>query len=173
MYRAFRNCSRRNSEARHPLFPPRSTPPVQFHGKGHLRSEGVPLQEAVQGIRGCALLVICTYAVALFWTPLAAAALALDLTFASALHAYPDIELSKVLVFSRHLWYLSEQLVALALFDPDLPFGVRQARHGPSHRLADENEAPPRKSSVDIMNAALEIKFRHAVIKATFQNPRS
>lgn len=46
----------------------------------------------------------------------------------NALRAYSDKELSKstVLVFSRHLWYLSERPVALALFDPDLPLGVKR-----------------------------------------------
>ena len=29
-------------------------------------------------------------------------------------------------VFDRHLWCLSEQLVAVALFDPKLPLGVKR-----------------------------------------------
>ena len=63
-----------------------------------------------------------------FWTPLAAAVPALDLAFVNALRAYPDKELSKatVPVFRRHLWYLSERLVALALFDPDPPLGYKE-----------------------------------------------
>ena len=81
-----------------------------------------------QGIRRFALFVVRTYAAAWFRTLLAAAAPALDLAFVNALCTYPDKELSKVTVpvFCRHLWYLSERLVALALFDPDLSLGVKR-----------------------------------------------
>lgn len=113
-----------------------------------------------KGIRRCALFVVRTYAAAWFRTPLAAAAPALDLAFVNALLAYPDKELSKatVTVFGRHLWYLSERLVALALFDPDLPLGVKRDMVQAIDLQEEEDEDPPRKSAVDIKSAALANK---------------
>ena len=116
-----------------------------------------------QGIRRCALFVVRTYAAAWFRTPLAAAAPALDLAFVNALRAYPDRELSKATlpVFGRHLWYLSERLVALALFDPDLPLGVKRDMVQAidlQNEEEGEDEDPPRKSAVDIKDAALATK---------------
>ncbi|XP_043216604.1 uncharacterized protein LOC122378950 [Amphibalanus amphitrite] len=115
-----------------------------------------------RGIRRCALFVVRTYAAACFRTPFAAAAPALDLAFMNALHANPDKELSKatVPVFGRHLWYLSERLVALALFDPDLPLGVKRdmVRAMDLQEEEEEDEDPPRKSTVDINSATLATK---------------
>ena len=77
----------------------------------------------------------------------------------NALLAYHDKQLSKatVPVFGRHLWYLNERLVALALFDPDPP--IRYMRDMvQAIDLQKEEDDPLRKSAVDIKSATLAIK---------------
>ena len=50
----------------------------------------------------------------------------LHLAFVNALWAYPDKEIRAIVpVFGRHLLYLRERLVILALYDPDLPLAVK------------------------------------------------
>ena len=49
-------------------------------------------------------------------------------SFAESLVAYLDKDIAKATSTSlgRHLWYLSEQLVGLALFDEDLSLTTKQ-----------------------------------------------
>src|SRR5678816_1566154 len=78
---------------------------------------------------------ICIFAVRLYlkiWitAPLAAAAPQNDLRFLQALLDYDTIHnpIAKAASakMSRHLWYLSEELVGLALFDKDVPTAVKR-----------------------------------------------
>ena len=79
----------------------------------------------------------------------------------NALRAYPDKELSKatVSVFRRQLWYLSERLVALALFDPDPPLRCKRDMVQAIDLQKEEEEDLPRKSAVDIKSATLATKM--------------
>ena len=126
-----------------------------------------------QGFSHCALFVIRTYATAWFRNPLAAAAPALNLAFVNALRAYPDKEpsMATVPVFGRHLSYLSERLVALTLFDPDLPLGIKRDMVQAidlQKEKEEEDEDQPRKPAVDIKSAALATKM-----VASFVTPSS
>ena len=69
-----------------------------------------------------ALFSVRVYIRAWFQAPLAAAAPSNDLSFLKQLISYEDKHISKaaVIAFSRHMWYLSEVLVSLAFFDPNI-----------------------------------------------------
>ena len=102
------------------------------------------------GIRRAVVFVVSSYTAAWFQAPFAAAAPATDLGFLKALVAYPDRSLSKAVVpvFMRHLWYLSERLVLVALFDDDVPLATKRAMVAAS-RDREGSEDPPRRVTVD------------------------
>jgi len=69
-----------------------------------------------------------------------------DLQFLKAIHTYPDKEVSQVALtaFSRHLWYLSETLVGLSLFDDSVTFDEKQ-RMVYSMRNNQGSDEPPKR----------------------------
>jgi hypothetical protein len=85
-----------------------------------------PLEKS--SLRRFVVFVVTTYVRAWFTAPCAAAAPANDLRFLQNIVAYGDRAISKAaeLAFTRHLWYLSEHLVVLALFDKDVSVQTKQ-----------------------------------------------
>lgn len=83
------------------------------------------------GIRDVCVFIVRLYARAWFTAPDAIAAPYNDLRFLQCLKRYEGIHsaISKAAVnkFSGHLWYLSEELIALALFDPAVPADTKRA----------------------------------------------
>lgn len=69
-----------------------------------------------------------------------------DLQFLKAIHTYPDKEVSQVALtaFSRHLWYLSETLVGLSLFDDSVTFDEKQ-RMVYNMRNNQGSDEPPKR----------------------------
>jgi hypothetical protein len=98
------------------------------------------------------------YVTAWFTAPQATSAPANDLRFYQSLVAYSavDNKLSKAVTntFGRHLWYLSEHLVALALFDSHTPADVLQEIVTAMTACdAEEGEEPPKKAQLDALSA--------------------
>lgn len=79
-------------------------------------------------LRRFVIFVVMIYVRAWFTAPCAAAAPANDLRFLQNIVAYGDRAISKAaeLAFTRHLWYLSEHLVVLALFDKNVSVQTKQ-----------------------------------------------
>ena len=79
-------------------------------------------QNELAGLKMISLFVSLIYAH--FWheAPLADHAPINDLKLLTVLHQYPvhDVKIAAVTAFCRHLWYLSEYLAPLALFDERL-----------------------------------------------------
>ena len=84
-----------------------------------------------RGIRDVSLFIVRLYVRAWFTAPDAVSAPRNDLGFLQSLKRYEDIHraISKAAVnkFSGHLWYLNEELIALAIFDPAVPADTKRA----------------------------------------------
>lgn len=84
-----------------------------------------------RGIHDVCVFIVRVYVRAWFTAPDAVSAPRHDLGFLQSLKAYesihPAISKAAVKKFSGHLWYLSEELVALALFDPSVPADTKRA----------------------------------------------
>ena len=82
------------------------------------------------GLRSICIFVCRIYARAWTEAPIAAAAPRNDLALVKDLLAYTEV--NKVVArtsltkFQNHLWYLSEELVALALFDSEVPIDEKR-----------------------------------------------
>ncbi|KAG0712093.1 hypothetical protein GWK47_002150 [Chionoecetes opilio] len=79
------------------------------------------------GLRDICVFAVKLYLKAWFTAPLAAAAPKSDLELMKALAAYPNRVIGKAAraKLAKHLWYLSEDLVGLALFDRAVPFATK------------------------------------------------
>ncbi|KAG0707001.1 hypothetical protein GWK47_024234 [Chionoecetes opilio] len=79
------------------------------------------------GLRDICVFVVRLYLKAWFTAPLAAAAPNSDLELMKALAAYPNRVIGKAAraKLAKHLWYLSEDLVGLALFDRAVLFATK------------------------------------------------
>ena len=110
---------------------------------------------------------MCLFAVTLYlksWitAPLAASAPRNDLTLLQDLHRYRQHNgtISRVTCtkLEGHLWYLSEQLVALAFFDHDVPASTKRkmvtALQKDSVDDDDELEPPPNRISMTAVSAS-------------------
>ena len=94
-----------------------------------------------------------------------------DLALLKDLVAYPDEEIAKFTSKSlgRHLWYLSERLVALVFFDDSLSLDTKRDMVKASN---DEEgaEDPPRRVTVDIRDTSFTNKtIAHFVTKGTMK----
>jgi hypothetical protein len=71
---------------------------------------------------------VIVYVRAWFQAPQAAAAPANDLELLKKMVSYADKQISDAAVtaYCRHLWYLSESLVALSFFDPDVCLSIKR-----------------------------------------------
>lgn len=101
------------------------------------------------------------YISAWFTAPLPAAAPRSDLAMLQALVKYGQVDMgvSRVTstVFRRHLWYLSEHLAALAIFDDHVPLEVKK-RMVTAIEKAKGTEQPPRRIVLDLSAEELEQK---------------
>lgn len=83
-----------------------------------------------RGIRDVCVFIVRLYVGSWFTAPDAVSAPRSDLEFLQNLKRYEEIHpgISKAAVkkFSGHLWYLSEELVALAMFDPSVPVDTKR-----------------------------------------------
>ena len=133
------------------------------------------------GLRRFVLFTVSTYVCAWFAAPLASAAPSGDLSLLKRLAAYEDKGISKVGTSSlcRHLWYLSEELTALAFFDDGTAIATKRKMVA---ALTDDGaEDPPKRITVDpgasslqsktvanfITNASMSL-FRHLNISTAF-----
>ena len=97
------------------------------------------------GLSRFVLFAVDVYIPAWFVAPLAVSAPAHDLTFAKRLVGYHDTGVAEATakVFGRHLWYLSETLVALAFFDEGTSLSTkREMVKALGHQGSDD---PPRR----------------------------
>lgn len=108
----------------------------------------------VSGIKRVVVFLVSTYVTAWFKAPSPTAAPAQDLALLKALMAYPDKPVSKATAttFGRHLWYLSERLVALSFFDDEVTLPTKRDMLK-SLEEAEGSEDPPRKANVDLNSA--------------------
>ena len=83
-----------------------------------------------------------------FEAPVAAFAPANDLKLVTDLRDFHDAEIGKACMktFSRHLWYLSEPLVAMSLFDHRLPTAEKKALAEAMQR--EGSDEPPKRATV-------------------------
>lgn len=83
-----------------------------------------------------------------FWfqAPVAVSAARNDLQLLKMLHSYPDRDISKQTSckMAGHLWYLSEDLVLLSLFDPELDSATKRALVKGSEEHVGETDPPKR-----------------------------
>jgi hypothetical protein len=88
-----------------------------------------------------------------FWyqAPVAPTAARNDLQLLQLLHSYPDrdisVETSRKM--AGHLWYLSEDLILLSLFDPELDIATKQALVRGSEDRDGERD-PPKRAQIDM-----------------------
>jgi hypothetical protein len=80
------------------------------------------------GIKRFAAFGVSIYVRSWFKAPQASAAPAIDLVLLKQLASYEDIPISgaALTAYSRHLWYLSESLIALSFFDSDTCLSVKR-----------------------------------------------
>ena len=97
------------------------------------------------------LLRVCLFLVTIYikyWYSCTSAAIAPgnDLRFLKDLFSYHDQEISKLALtaFSRHLWYLSETLVGLSLFDPSVSDDDKREMVS-NMRTIEGSEDPPKR----------------------------
>ena len=114
---------------------------------------------------------VSTYVAPWYKAPNPTAAPTQDLALLKELVAYPDKEIAKFTSekLGRHLWYLSERLVALAFFDDSLSLDMKRDMVKASN---DEEgaEDPPRRVTVDIKDASFTNKtIAHFVTKGTMK----
>lgn len=110
-----------------------------------------------RGLRDLAIFAVTTYLKAWFTAPLAASAPCNDFLFLNQLLQYhsvhPAISSATSTMFSRHLWYLSEELVCLALFDDNVT-AENKARM--VHALQrNVTYKPAKRASVDKTNFSM------------------
>lgn len=104
--------------------------------------------------------VLLSYITMWFCASQATKAPANDLRFFQSLSAYSTIDkpLSEAVtsVFSRHLWYLSEHLVALALFDPETPSDILEEMVAVMISTEDQEEQGElsKKAKITVSSAA-------------------
>ena len=92
-----------------------------------LPQSGLTLREET-ALKRLAFFALEIYISAWFLAPISSSAPVSDLQLLKDLATYHDHKLSTVClrVFSRHLWYLSESLVGLSVFDSELPDEIKK-----------------------------------------------
>jgi len=97
-----------------------------------------------KGILDICIFAVHIYVEAWFTAPSACSAPRQDLKLLKAIHNYADASVSKIAMkkFTGHLWYLSEELVALALFDDNLSADTKRMMVGALNNAGIEN--PPK-----------------------------
>ncbi|KAG0714476.1 N-acetylserotonin O-methyltransferase-like protein [Chionoecetes opilio] len=100
----------------------------------------------LSSLRQFTFFVAEVYVTRWFEAPVAAFTPANDLKLAADLRDFHDAEIGKACVktFFRHFWYLSEPLVAMALFDHRLPTAEKKALAEAMQREKGSEEPPKR-----------------------------
>jgi len=103
-----------------------------------------------KGLQKICLFAVQLYVEAWFTAPSACSAPRQDLQLLKAIHKYADADISQVAMkkFLGHLWYLSEELVALAFFDDSLSTDAKQKMVNSLKKPGIEN--PPKRATVDL-----------------------
>ena len=112
-----------------------------------------------KGLQRIVTFVASTYVTAWFKAPLPASAPAQDLDFLKSLLKYQDESVSKATatVFGRHLWYLSERLVALAFFDEEVTIATKREM-AISLREEEGADDAPRRAQGELTVASVSSK---------------
>ena len=98
----------------------------------------------VSGLKRFTAFTGTLYIKAWFSAPSAIAAPAGDLTFLQELLSYPDSDIAKATSkkFANHLWYLSEELAGLALFDESVELDVKRMMVAALKENSQDNPQP-------------------------------
>lgn len=119
-----------------------------FRSQFHL----TPKEE--QSTRDICIFTVRIYLKAWFTAPLAALAPAHDFQLIKDLVAYEVVnpQIAKVAAqkFSSHLWYLSEELILMSLFDDSISVADKQAIVTAIHESSLSEDEPPKKAYVDL-----------------------
>ena len=104
--------------------------------------------------------VVTMYVRAWFNAPSAIHAPSGDLAFLKGLLSYPDSKISEAtsIKFSNHLWYLSEELAGLALFDETVDINIKQLIVVALQQEGQDNPLP---------RAQVELKAKEIISKKT------
>ena len=123
------------------------------------RSQFVMTKREEAGMKRFATFGVVVYVRAWFEAPYAAAAPANDLALLKTLASYDDKYISEAALtaFSRHLWYLSESLVALSFFDSDTCMSVKRDMVRALDVQASNHE-PLKRIKVDASTVAFSSK---------------
>ena len=102
---------------------------------------------------------VSTYVAPWYKAPCPTSAPAQDLALLKSLLAYPDTDVAKATsaTLGRHLWYLSERLVALAFFDDNVSLATKRDMVKAS-KEQEGSEDPPRRATVDTREATFTNK---------------
>lgn len=105
--------------------------------------------EELSGLKRFTAFTGALYVKAWFSAPSAIAAPAGDLSFLKGLVSYPDSDIAKATSkkFARHLWYLSEDLAGLALFDSSITDDEKRGIVAALKDEADDDHQP--RATVD------------------------
>lgn len=103
------------------------------------------------GLREFNVFIIKVYVKSWFLAPQASTAAKNDFLLLQKLQAYPNPKLSAATTekFKRHLWYLSEDLILLSLFDPEIDSSSKQAMVEASLKREGMRD-PPKRLVVDM-----------------------
>ena len=104
-----------------------------------------------RGLCDICLFIVRVYVRAWFNAPLASHSPKNDLHFFQQLSSYDNTAITKVAghKFAGHLWYLSEELIALAFFDDDLSADTKRAMVK-SIKERDDIDNPAKRAQVDL-----------------------
>jgi len=102
------------------------------------------------GIKRFAVFGVSLYVHSWFHAPHAAAAPANDLAWLKKMTLYDDKDISNAAVktFSRHLWYLSETLVPLSVFDENISVSIKRDMVKALNNK--ESQKPEKRVAVDV-----------------------
>ena len=116
------------------------------------RSQFKLTNKELKGLQETCLFAVRLYIKAWFTTPSPCSPPHQDLCFRKTLHQYPNNSILNIAVkkFLRHFWYLSEELVALAFFDDDLPIDTKREMVYALNNPGFEN--PSNWANVDLMS---------------------
>lgn len=105
----------------------------------------------IKGLQEICLFAVQVYIKAWYTAPSPCSAPRQDLWFLKAIYQYPNRNISKIATnkFLGHLWYLSEELVALAFFDDNVPIETKREMVTALNNPGIEN--PSKRANVEVM----------------------
>ena len=117
----------------------------------------------LSGLKHFAAFTVTVYVKAWFTASSAIAAPAGDLAFLKELVSYPNAEIAKATSkkFANHLWYLSEEIAGLAIFDKSVPVEVKRMMVAAFKEAGQDNPQP---------RAQVDLSVKEAIIAKTVAN---